>query len=140
MNTESFDKNCPVPPKGEESQAGEKKVYDPEVAWRVLVGAVLEHVADLAKGKLPPLGIFAKFGFGLRFPGEREIHGHLFVEPGSVKNERVVRVGVYRNGSDRMVNNYFFFDSTQAVLEWLKAEETVPVLVETYRHLRERVE
>lgn len=118
----------------------EKKAYDPEVAWRVLVGAVLGYITDLAKARLPQLGIFQKFGFGLRFPGEREIHGILFVEPGSDKNKRIVRVSVHREESDRLVNNLFFFDSTQNVLDWLKTEETVPLLVDTYRHLREQLE
>lgn len=140
MNMDFCDKKAPAVPAEDKLQPEEKKVYDPEVAWRVLVGAVLEHVTELAKTKLPPQGFFGKFGFGLGFPGEREIHGLLFVEPATNKNERIVRAGVYREGSDRQVNNLFFFDSTQEVLDWLKAEETVTLLVKTFRHLRERLE
>lgn len=106
----------------------------------MLVGAVLEHLSELAKAKLPPQGIFGNFGFGLGFPGEREMKGLLFVEPATNKNERIVRASVHRKGSDCQVNNLFFFRSTQEVLDWLKAEETVPLLVKTFRHLRERVE
>lgn len=118
----------------------EAKAFDPEVAWKVLMGAVLEHVTALAKAKLPPQGIFGKFGFGLGFPGEREIHGLLFVEPGTEKNERIVRASVRREGSDRLISNLFFFDSAQEVLDWLQAEETVPLLVKTFQQLRERLE
>lgn len=124
MNTESTD---------------EKKVFNPEEAWRVLVGAVLGHEADLAATRLSPQGIFGKFGIALSFPAQNEFQGLLYVEPGASKNERVVRASVRRRGSDRVMNNFYFFDSSQEVLDWLKAEETVPLLVDTYRHLRDRL-
>lgn len=117
----------------------EKKVFDPEEAWRVLVGGVLTRVFDLAKTRMPPQGIFGKFGYALGFPAQREFQGLLYVEPRTEKKQRAVRVGVHRRGSDRMMNNFFFFDSSQQLLDWLEAEETVPLLVETYRRLRDQL-
>lgn len=128
------------PFEGGTQPASSGRKFDPESAWRVLIGGVLDCASNAAKRKLPPAGIFQKFSVGLYFPGEREIHGVLFVEPGSNKNTRVVRVGVHRSQSDRLISNCFFFSSSQEVTDWLAAEETVPLLVSTYRQLRERLE
>ena len=117
----------------------EKKVFNPEEAWRVLVGAVVKHLADMAATRLPPKGIFGKFGLALAFPAQKEFQGLLYVEPGEANIGRPVRVSVRRRGSDRVMNNFFFFDSSQEVLAWLKAEETVPLLVDTYCQLRDRL-
>lgn len=117
-----------------------RKVLSVEERWGLLIPFVLETAVGKAREKLPPRGIFQRIKVGLIFPEDPNIHGLLNVEPGSDKNQRVVHVGAYRSGSDRLVSNYFFFDSTQAVLDWLAAAETVALLIETYRHLGKTLE
>lgn len=104
---------------------------------QTLIREVLRLVREAADTKLPEKGKFIKFGIGLCFPDDEEFRGLLNIEYGTESKTRKANVGVYRNGTDRLASNYFFFDSTQAVLDWLEAEETVPMLIETYYHLRE---
>lgn len=49
-------------------------------------------------------------------------------------------MGAYRNGEFRVVSNFFFFNSTQDLMDWLKAEDTGPKLVEAFQQLQQQVE
>lgn len=118
----------------------EKKVYTVEERWKILIDVVLRDAMDKASAKLPQEGLFAKIKIGLIYPDDKEIYGLLNLEPGSNRLSRVARVGAYRHGTDRLVSNFFLFDSTQALLDWLTAEDTGAKLIEAYQHLRERVE
>lgn len=118
----------------------EKKVYTMEELWKMLIDVVLQDAIDEAKAKLPQEGFFSKIKIGLIYPDDKKIYGLLNLEPGSEKTRRVAHVGAYRHGTDRLVSNYFFFDSTQELMDWLQAEDTGPKLIEAYQHLRERVE
>lgn len=82
-------------------------------------GGVLQYVSDIAATRLPPQGIFGKIGFTLGFPAQKEFQGLLYVEPRAAKNERVIRASVRCRGSDRVMSNFFFFDSSQEALDWL---------------------
>lgn len=101
---------------------------------------VLQDAIGQAKGKLPQEGFFPKIKVGLIYPGDEEIRGLLNLEPGSDKAGRVAHVGAYWYGTDRVVSNFFFFDSTQELLDWLQAEDTGPKLIKIYQNLREHVE
>lgn len=114
-----------------------KKKYSKEERMNILIHKVLEFVREAADTKLPQKGKFTKFGIGLCFPDDEEFRGVLNIEHGTDPQKRVAYAGVYRIGTDRLVSNCFFFDSTQAVQDWLEAGETVPMLIETYYHLRE---
>ena len=76
---------------------------------------------------------------GLSLPEDAECSGLLSIECGTEPQKRSARAGMYRNGTDRLVSNWFFFDSTDALQEWLEAEQTVAELLETYYRLRDRV-
>ena len=117
-----------------------KKKYSKEERMHTLICKVLEWVREAADTKLPRKGKFTKFGIGLCFPDDEEFRGLLNIEYGTEPDRRTATAGVYRVGTDRLVSNCFFFDSTQALREWLEAEDTVPLLMETYRHLRQRAE
>lgn len=123
-----------------EQPQGKRKQYSREERMNILITQVLKWTRETAAAKLPQKGKFTKFGIGLCFPDDEEFRGVLNIECAAEPDRRVANVGVYRVGTDRLVSNYFFFDSTKEVMEWLEAEQTVPLLIETYCHLRERVE
>lgn len=135
MNPEALGRNETAP-----TIQDEKKVYTVEECWKILIDVVLRDAIDEAKAKLPKEGFFSKIKIGLIYPDDKEIYGLLNLEPGSDKISRVAHVGAYRNGEFRLVSNLFFFNSTQELMEWLSAEDTPALLIDTYRHLRERVE
>lgn len=118
----------------------EKKPLTVEEKWKLLIDVVLRDAIDEAKAKMPQEGFFPKIKIGLVYPDDEEIYGLLNLEPDSDKKRRVAHVGAYRHGTDRLVSNFFFFDSTQALMDWLAAEDTGPKLIEIYQHLRERME
>lgn len=135
MNSEVFERN-----ENTSATQGEKKAYTIEEDWILLMHLVLQDALGKAKAMLPQEGVFPKIKVGLIYPGDEETHGLLNLEPGSDKKRRVAHVGAYRHGTDRLVSNFFFFDSTQALVDWLAAEDTGPKLIEIYQHLREKVE
>lgn len=135
MNLEALERNDNAP-----ATQGEKKPLSVEEKWKILIGVVLRDAIDEAKAKLPQEGFFSKIKIGLIYPDDKEIYGLLNLEPGSGKASRVAHVGAYRDGEFRLVRNFFFFDSTQELMDWLAAEDTGPKLIEIYQHLRERVE
>lgn len=118
----------------------EKKTCTIAEDWILLMRVVLQDAAGQAKAKVPREGFFSKIKVGLIYPGDEEIRGLLNLEPGSEKTGRVVHVGAYRYGTDRVVSNFFFFDSTQDLMDWLQAEDTGAKLIEIFQNLRERVE
>lgn len=124
----------------ERDGAGEvSRKLTPAERWVLLARMVLKVTREKAATALPDRGIFRQFGTGLVFPEDEEIRGLLFVEPGSPPTCRTVRVGVHYRGSDRVINNFFFFDSTQEVLQWLQAEETEATLIEVCHHLWQKL-
>lgn len=135
MNSEALERNDNFP-----AAQGEKKPLSVEERWKILIGVVLRDAMEEAKAKLPQEGLFSKINIGLIYPDNKEIYGLLNLEPGSDKKRRVARVGAYRHGTDRLVSNFFFFDSTQELMDWLTAEDTGAKLIEIFKHLRERVE
>ena len=48
-------------------------------------------------------------------------------------------MGAYRGGEFRVVGNFFFFDSTQALMDWLQAENTGPELIGVFQQLQKQV-
>lgn len=135
MNSEALERNENAP-----VTQGEKKSLSVEEKWKILIGVVLRDAMDEAKAKLPQEGYFSKIKIGLIYPDNKEIYGLLNLEPGSDKKGRVAHVGAYRHRADRLVSNFFFFDSTRELMDWLAAEDTGAKLIEIYQHLRERVE
>lgn len=124
----------------ERDGAGEvPRKLTPEERWVLLARLVLKVTREKAATELPAGGIFRKFGTGLVFPEDEEIRGLLFVEPGTPPTCRTVRVGVHYRGSDRVINNFFFFDSTREVLQWLEAAETETTLIQVCHHLWEQL-
>ena len=115
-----------------DNQENEKRQY-------ILFEAVLNHVKEQAQTKLPERGLFRKFGIGFVFPDEK-YHGYLQIDRGQEPEKRVADIGVYETGSDRVVRNFLFFDSSQAVQDWLGAESSVEELKKTAQHLRQRAE
>ena len=103
----------------------------------MLFTAVRNHVRQQARTKLPEKGIFGKFGIGFILP-EDIYHGFVHIKYGQEPEKRVVDIGVYEEGSSRVVRNFLFFDSSKAVWDWLDAEETVEQLKNTALHLRQK--
>ena len=108
-----------------------------EEMQNILFTAVLNHVKEQARTKLPEKGIFGKFGIGFILPHDT-FHGFLQIKYGQEPEKRVVDIGVYEEGSNRVVRNFLFFDSSKAVRDWLEAEETVKQLKNTALHLRQK--
>ena len=127
----------PAPPV---EQPEREETYDIKEGSDILIREVLRVVREMANEKLPQTGFFRKFLVGLSLPGDKEFSGLLAVECGAQPQKRAAQAGMYRNGTDRLVSNWFFFDSTDALLEWLEAEETVAELIQTYYRLRHRAE
>lgn len=105
--------------------------------FKIILPAVLDYMKKTADEQLPKTGKFPKFGIRLSCPDDKYT-GILTVEPRSDGVKRVATASVYREGTDRLVSNYFFFENSQAFLTWLDAEKTVVELMETYMHLREK--
>ena len=127
--------NDPALPREEPAQ---EKAYNIKEGSDILIREVLRVVREMAEEKLPQTGFFRKFGVGLSLPEDAECSGILSIESGTEPQKRSAQAGMYRNGTDCLVSNRFFFDSTDALLEWLEAEQTVAVLIQTYYHLRDR--
>ena len=108
-----------------------------EEMQNILFTAVLNHVKEQARTKLPEKGIFGKFGIGFILP-EDTYHGFLQIEYGQSPEKRVADIGVYEEGSDRVVRNFLFFDSSRAVQDWLEAETSVEELKKIAQHLRQK--
>lgn len=109
-----------------------------EIRMNILIGKVLEMVRENANGKLPQKGKFTKFSTGFYIP-DSEYMGFVRIEPGTEPEKRVANVSVYRQGTDRVVSNLFFFNSTQEILEWLEAKKTVAEVIDTCHQLKARV-
>lgn len=118
----------------------EKKPLTVEEKWKLLIDVVLRDAIDEAKAKMPQEGFFPKIKIGLVYPDDEEIYDLLNLEPGTEKVGRVAHVGAYRHGTYRLVSNFFFFDSTRKLMDWLQAEDTGPKLIEVFHNLLERVE
>lgn len=125
----------PAPPRETPAQ---EKTWDIKEGSDILIREVLRVVREMAGEKLPQTGLFRKFGVGLSLPEDEAFSGLLSIECGTEPQKRSAQAGMYRNGTDRLVSNWFFFDSTDALLEWLEAEQTVAELLETYYRLRHR--
>ena len=110
-----------------------------EKMQNILFEAVLNHVKEQARTKLPEKGIFDKFGIGFILPHDT-YHGFLQIQYGQQPEKRVVDIGVYEEGSSRVVRNFLFFDSTKAVMDWLEAEESIEQLKNTALHLRQKAD
>lgn len=129
--------NNPAPPVAQTEREG---AYDIKEGSDILIREVLRVVREMADEKLPQTGLFRKFWVGLSLPEDAEFSGLLSIECGTEPWKRSAQAGMYRNGTDRLVSNWFFFDSTDALLQWLEAEETVAELIQTYYRLRHRAE
>lgn len=114
------------------------QTYDIREGSDLVIREVLRLVREMAEEKLPRTGPFRKFGVGLSLPEDTEFSGLISIECGTEPRKRAVQAGMYRNNGDRLVSNWFFFDSTDALLEWLEEEQTVAVLTETCYRLRSR--
>lgn len=135
MNSEALKKNESTP-----ATQGEKKTLTLEEKWNLLIDVVLRDAIAEAEVSLPHEGFFPKIKIGLVYPDDEEIYGLLNLEPGSDKTGRVAHVGAYRHGTYRLVSNFFFFDSTRELMDWLKSEDTGSKLIEVFHNLLERVE
>lgn len=118
----------------------EMKPLTLEEKWKLLIDVVLRDAIGEAETKLPQEGFFPKIKIGLVYPDDEEIYGLLNLEPGTEKAGRVAHVGAYRHGTYRLVSNFFFFDSTQDLMDWLQAEDTGSKLIEVFHNLLERVD
>ena len=104
-----------------------------------LYRAVAEHLAEKAMDHVPETGRFKKYTIAGHFTGE-DIRGILGIEVASRSDSaRCVSLGVCCDGDDRMVSNFLFTGTKQAVLEWLKSPAGQQEIVDAYIHLEEKL-
>lgn len=105
---------------------------------KLLVSKTVEVEAENVKNKVPETGPFSKVFVTFEHP-DKKLKGMLSVEADGREEEiRRVSAGMFIPGEDRVVSNYVFKGTKAEVLAWL-SEEQVPVLIETYEHLKEKV-
>ena len=106
-----------------------------EEKMKLLVSKVVEVEAENVKNKVPEIGPFLKVFVTYEHPNKK-LKGMLSVEADGREQEiRRVSAGMFMKGEDRVVSNYVFKGTKAEVISWL-TEDRIPVLIETYEHLK----
>ena len=109
-----------------------------EKKMKLLVSKVVEVEAENVKNKVPETGTFTKVFVTYEHPNKK-LKGMLSVEADGREQEiRRISAGMFIQSEDRIVSNYVFKGTKAEVVSWL-TEERVPVLIETYEHLKEKL-
>lgn len=104
-----------------------------------LYKAVAEHLSKEIRAKMPETGSFRKIFVTANYD-KSGLRGMVSAEPSYQGDDmRVICVGAFRNGEDRIVSNYLFTGTKEAVLAWLESLAGVQEIIEAYAQLEKKV-
>ena len=96
---------------------------------------------ELIKGlqtKIPKSSAFPPFGFGFDIIDSSN-HGLMRIEYYR-EDQRMLRLGVYRKGTDRLYSNYLKTGTNEALITYLQDSCRIPEWLEAMNHLSAKVD
>lgn len=111
-----------------------------EEDMNLLIHAIAEALAENIRKRVPVQGSFEKIAVRYRYP-ETEVRGLLMVEEDLLQQDnRRLTAAMFFLEDDRMISNYLMKGSNQEILDYLHSENGIHKMIETYEHLKTKLE
>lgn len=116
----------------------EESKYTYEEIMSILLAKVIEVLTQNVYERVPMTGPFRKVMVTYCHP-DSDLRGILAVQAHYESPEvRTVFAGMFREGDDRLIQNFLFDGTKEEILVWLQEKKRIQELLEIYNHLSEK--